>query len=68
MSSFPEKSKQLLRVGLASGAAWSWACFPVPGCECEGIGKRAGCLKVTLLGIQTSKPDLQPRGLRAPPA
>lgn len=50
------------------GAAWSWASFPVPGCEHEGIGGRGGCLKVTLLGIQTSKPDLQPWGLRAPPA
>lgn len=43
------------------GAARSWACFPVPGCESEGVWKREGCLKVRLLGIQTSKPDLQPR-------
>lgn len=38
----------------------SWAWLPVPGCEYEGIWRREGCLKVRLLGIQTSTPDLQP--------
>lgn len=38
----------------------SWAWLPAPGCEYEGIRRGEGCLKVRLLGIQTSTPDLQP--------